>query len=245
MTKWLTQKFQSKSEENFYVKQKEKYYYSVDKILNHRMLADGKREFLISWENYSIRQATWEPESHLDGAYSKLQNYCRDKKLTFSTIKGRVGSNCEITTNSDRYVDIESILQTILSYKNYYYKTLNIQIDHWSVSMNRDGIYLLLLKQHCYVIGYMKQYDIAYVGDGTNMCHSDEIHQLLQHTMGISNIPLDYPDQSMIDYCASSVIAIAPPMMKHFEDDNWNATLRIPISWKNNIKKFRRLKVLQ
>lgn len=235
MTKWITQRFDSQIKQNFYVDQKHKYYFNVDQILDHRILKDGKREFFIKWEDYNLNEATWEPEIHLDGANSKLQNYCKYKKLTFSHIKGRVGSSFAANSNEERFVDIGEILDNIINYKNYYHQTLEISISHWEDNLNQDGIYLIRLKQHCFVLGYMHGERLGYISDGTNMCQEDDYRYELQQMTGTRLIPLTYNDQTKLDYCASSAILIAIAMMANFRNRSWETILTVPVSWKNRI----------
>ena len=38
----------------------------IDKVIDSRKAADGKREFLIKWQGYPPSQNSWEPEENLD-----------------------------------------------------------------------------------------------------------------------------------------------------------------------------------
>ncbi|CAG9857494.1 unnamed protein product [Phyllotreta striolata] len=39
--------------------------FEVDKILDVHFCKDGKREFLVSWKGYSMKESSWEPEENM------------------------------------------------------------------------------------------------------------------------------------------------------------------------------------
>lgn len=63
LTKW---KGKRATEEQKIMKEKD--YYEVEEILDHKGTIAAKRKFLVRWIGYPMSQATWEPECNLDGA---------------------------------------------------------------------------------------------------------------------------------------------------------------------------------
>lgn len=48
----------------------------VERIISHRSVANGEREFLIRWQGHSAADDSWEPESNLTmGAEKLLSDY--------------------------------------------------------------------------------------------------------------------------------------------------------------------------
>ncbi|CAJ0960660.1 unnamed protein product, partial [Mesorhabditis belari] len=62
--------------------------YTVEKVLNHKKLRNGKLEFLIKWEGYGDADNTWEPEENLSCA-NKIAEYWSSKKADIPTEKSR------------------------------------------------------------------------------------------------------------------------------------------------------------
>lgn len=237
LTKWLTQDFVNKAKQNFYNMIKRRYYFEVDKILNHRLLSKGRREFLIKWRYYKLSESTWEPEQHLDGAYSMLQNYCMKNQLTFSSIIGRVGATNDLRSNEDRYVDMEVILETIVKWMEYYYKNLNLTVQFFDNSKDQNGIYLIQFEQHCYTMYLISHLKRAFVADGNNLCLLDKVRAELQRITKWQLTPLIYDQQNYLDQCGSSAVLIALVMMKFHKSPSWPSKLTVPISWKKVIIK--------
>ena len=50
--------------------------YEVEAILRHRGKG-ARRQYLVSWKDYDLSEATWEPESHLANAPDILADYLR------------------------------------------------------------------------------------------------------------------------------------------------------------------------
>ena len=45
------------------------------KIRKSRFVYENIIEYLILWKGYSIEEATWEPEEHLENCYEELENF--------------------------------------------------------------------------------------------------------------------------------------------------------------------------
>ncbi|CAL4226028.1 unnamed protein product, partial [Meganyctiphanes norvegica] len=69
--------------------------YDVEKVIDERVV-DGKKEYLVKWEEWGPAFNTWEPEEHLEGCDEVLKFYTdwRDKSgywvLPDITSKGQV-----------------------------------------------------------------------------------------------------------------------------------------------------------
>ena len=48
--------------------------YEVERILDTRM-HDGKRQYLVHWRGYQYYDATWEPEEHVQGAKTLVNDF--------------------------------------------------------------------------------------------------------------------------------------------------------------------------
>ena len=53
--------------------------YQVESVVAHRVLPNGRREFLLKWENFSSASNTWEPEEHLQ-CEKLLRDYWKRKE---------------------------------------------------------------------------------------------------------------------------------------------------------------------
>ena len=49
--------------------------YQVEKILDHRITPQGKKEMLVKWAYYGPESNSWEPLENLDGSQEVLSDY--------------------------------------------------------------------------------------------------------------------------------------------------------------------------
>jgi hypothetical protein len=75
--------------------------YTVRKILDHRKKANGTLEFLIDWKGYSLKDATWEPETHIVD-HDSVKDYwaALEAKQAVSKAHGRSRSSRRRPTSS-------------------------------------------------------------------------------------------------------------------------------------------------
>ncbi len=60
----------------------------VDKILKHRVTAEGKVEFYVKWLGYDEESAGWEPvENFFVKMNTYIFRYCKDKGVKMDIIK--------------------------------------------------------------------------------------------------------------------------------------------------------------
>ncbi len=57
--------------------------YIVEKVVDVRVTADGKKQYLLKWKNYPSSQNTWEPEEHLNcsALIAAFENSLQEKKM--------------------------------------------------------------------------------------------------------------------------------------------------------------------
>lgn len=235
ITEWKHKGIISKADRLAFKKEKRRHYYEVETILNHDISSD-ERKFLIKWKNYPRTKSTWEPETHLDGAYTSLQNYCIKNSLTLSRIVGKVGSSSDIRSDESRYVDIETILLDINKIKGWHFKNLNIDISIFEGKVRSTGIYLIKLVQHCYVCTVYIDENFGYVADGNNLVFDKGILKELSDIFRMRLIPLQFHQQKFIDHCGSSAIIIATQMMRSYRNKSWPAELVAPKQFINMIQ---------
>ncbi len=58
----------------------EKEEYVVEKIVNRRVLLNGKVEYLLKWKNWASKYNTWEPEEHLTNCPGMIEEYLEEEE---------------------------------------------------------------------------------------------------------------------------------------------------------------------
>lgn len=124
-------------------------------------------------------------------------------------VKPKVGnSNNTARSNSNNWVDMESIINAIKSYYNVpSFSGLQLKI-YSSKHRNVPGLYLLTRMNHCYVV-YVDQDLKKYIADGTNSFINDpDAREDLSLEFG-NLIGVPFKGQLGIDHCGSSAAIIA------------------------------------
>lgn len=55
--------------------------YEVDRVLAHRYNARGVFRYLVSWQGYTLHDATWEPEAKLQNARDAINAYSKSADI--------------------------------------------------------------------------------------------------------------------------------------------------------------------
>lgn len=220
---------------------KAKYYWEVDKILDHKInKRTGERKFLISWTNYNSKQATWEPEHHLDGCYPLLQAYCAEHSLKFSGIQGILGASGideeDRKFNVTNWVEPKVILKIIFDTLAKSRMAINLAIAVFSGLHKIDSIYLFPYQSHCYVILHFAGY--GYIADGTNSCFDPETLDRISDNIGLELKPVRFNQQTAIDHCGSSAVCIAIEFNRAY---NRNIRPTILVASKRQLKRVKEL----
>lgn len=231
-----------KLEEAAPIKSKEKkdFYFEVESILDHRIdNMTGKRDFLVRWKGYPVSASSFEPEEHLDGCYPILQEYCRLKKIEFSTIEGIVGATKDASEETINWVKPSKILETYLKLKPAITPS-NIPakiLDSMTVVKDEDTLYFVPFKGHCYVILYYGDNNLGYVADGKNQFDSHEdIAEELTEYVGIPLVGRKYDHQTADDHCGSSAVIIGLMLARHYHLNLKPDTITAPPRIRKRVK---------
>ena len=60
--------------------------YIVERIMSHQYEKGGRIMFKVKWENFDVKESTWEPLCNLGECKELVEEYCRRKKLNFGKI---------------------------------------------------------------------------------------------------------------------------------------------------------------
>jgi hypothetical protein len=208
---------------------KRKNYYIVKKILDHRTKTVNNvttRHFKLEWNardksDKTKYQTTWEPESHLDGCINLLQDYCKENKLEYSTVKGLLGADKgETGHNIKNWTTMDAILDKLAKLRSWKKQPATIKASEWTSFGCENELFFLPHEQHCYVLLYIHHRRLAYVADGANLFRksrtvADELKELLK----IRLISLPYDSQLKVDHCGSSAILIAFELLKMYQSN--------------------------
>lgn len=192
------------------------FYHDVKSIVNMRE-ADDTRYFQIQWKYSPVR--TWEPEKNLDGCPDLLQNFLVSRGKELSQIKGFVGADTSKSAkvNISNWHTIEDIIQIFRSEASL----LKIELGSLSVAswtsgcLVKDGIYFMDCDQHCYVLLYEHDKELAIIADGQNLYRdNDDTATFIRNIVGVRLISIKYSGQIGLDHCSSSAILIALELAK-------------------------------
>lgn len=168
-------------------------HYEVEKIMNHRRDNYGY-EYHIQWKDYSMSDATWEPERNLLGCpitlrQYKLANHLSDDELPqcFDQTNERAlrrrcyssihldlsGAPADVIVNYHNSVQIcNEVINTLSAFAQRYSKRdKNQQLAVGCLnpkSFRNDGITLIPFKDEVFIILYLKRHDIGFITDINN-----------------------------------------------------------------------------
>lgn len=153
-------------------------------------------------------------ESRLANCYDLLAVYRRDNKLGPPKVsKPKVGfssTNLQIQFNESNWVSTHEILEMVRIFDKKDYKK-NIEIKELDKLDNEDKVYIITTGNHCAVGLFLSNQNKIFLADGWNIyLKSRRTQMIVQDKMpGTTIEPVTFNQQSSIDHCASSAVAIA------------------------------------
>lgn len=191
-------------------------YYEVEKILHHRLTSNG-RQFLVKWKGYEAKDNSWIPEESMDGCLDLLQSYLRQHGLPLTKIEGLMGATRGAQVNESNWVSMNHLITEFNVFKLRYYDTVSIKVHEWIDLPDSDGLYFLNHMNHCFVLLFFKQRNLAFIADGGNSFHEDiTVAQELKQLLNIRLISCKYNQQLKVDFCGSSAILIGLGMIRAY-----------------------------
>lgn len=133
-------------------------------------------EFIIKWKNYDdIDDNSWERTENLLGSLKILKTYCNENNilLDFELLENYYGTEDEEEENTDNFMLYNEVLKTIRKpRKNIEMKT-EVKLLDMEKGITGEGIYLVLLGQHFYIID-KREIQGPILMDGANNCINDK-----------------------------------------------------------------------
>lgn len=172
-----------------------------------------KRRFLVKFKptknNPSITK--WVTEGYMKGCPQLLNKFCEDEGLN-RTFHQEPTDKCGASNpsgNQDNWVSIDKILEAAITYgrKDSIQPTI-LQSKLGPI----DGLFVVKIQHHCFVVLYMASSKVCIVSDGENVYSSDSVARelLLDKLQGARIFKyIPFEGQKEEDHCASSAVGIA------------------------------------
>lgn len=199
---------------------KEKNYYDVVSIKDHRITSDI-REFLIQWKNLGdqVFEDSWQPEDHLDGCVDLLNDYLLKHKLPLTTQASKFGLDptaSGVRSNPNNWTTLEETIKLARRLIQKHYPESKVNIDVWNGQLTSNSIYFIGLNYHLYVAYYISPTEPCYVADGTNHCEQlPRTRNFLKRMLNHRIITCTVKEPVNIDHCATGAILIALDFIKN------------------------------
>jgi len=189
--------------------EKEKYYFEVERISGHQILADRKYLFRIKWKGY--KKQSIKLEENLDRYLDILQEYCLEHQLPRSELLGYYGHNDDGIQNRRNWITIEQMIKTYQKFERYVYGAETISVLEWSRELPAsDSIIVLPYTFHIYLCLYYARRQLCFIADDSNMFNSRyEVNAGLRKLIKCNMIGCFFDQQTKLDYCGSPAVLIS------------------------------------
>lgn len=201
---------------------KNKHYYEVEKIINHKIHGNGTRSFHVKWKNY--RSSNWLPEVHLDGCLDTLQKYCKTNGLLYSALEAKLGSTTRtLEEDESNFVTISKVIDVVSVFRTMKAYQTNLDIGRLPEFDNGDKIFIFGVERHCYVLLYLAP-NRGYIADGLNSyldmpSRRPEVDQVIQAPDSLNIKAIRFDQQIKSDHCGSSGALITLELMRAYKKD--------------------------
>lgn len=219
---------------------KREHFYEIEKILAHKIPATGERYFKIKWKNYSLRSASWEPESNLSGCLNTLQDYCKKKNIHYSNVRGIIGASSRRTEdiNTANWVTIEKIIELFRHYKELLFKSVVLTIKTSTEFGPSDSLHFIDYEYHCFVVLFLAKKKLGIIADGSNVyIENTAYRQELCKILKIRLISCLFNKQNKIDHCGSSAVLIGLELVRAYRDNIRPASVTPPARLRRRVIK--------
>lgn len=197
---------------------KDKDYFEVEKIVDHKYSASGSNsdglQLKIDWKGYP-GQESWIPLENCDGCVKLVNAYFRKNKLGKANLMQRAGATNLAKCNPDIWVPIKKVLLAIESRRSTMKTLAPIQVNFYEKFGNEDGIYILYHRCHLFVVLFIAGSRKCFLADGGNLYLSKPEYQSeIQSILKTRIEPMIFRYQRCVDHCGSSAVVLAIEMIR-------------------------------
>lgn len=219
----------------------------VEAIIGHRYVS-GKRQYAIRYRGYDSIDDTYEPLYNLNCS-DLLREYWDRTGINPNDgkeYKNRRSKHCRKGDNCNS-VHSGTLMRAIRTYSMYLKVDRNglevAQFPGSDALPDRDMIYVHLYNGHWYVILLLPSIDSYYVADGANSVLKPAILGKLRRDVSRPLRPKRFLQQSGIDHCGASAVAITLTWMRQYKRkqyDSENIIITFKAVYKRIVKQLHK-----
>lgn len=202
---------------------KERNSYEVEEILAYTEVHQDYKTpaFLVKWKGYSSDSDSWVKIKDMIGCVDLAQDFLRRNGFGPASSKelpGLMGADEDDDFNTDNWLTMDTVLETLKKYRKWYFKTVTIEIKEWTDGFtDEDGLYILNHRYHGYVLLYFHEKKHALIADGRNLFREKlSINEEIKKLTGIRLISIPFHQQLHVDDCGSSAILIGLELLRNY-----------------------------
>lgn len=216
---------------------KEKEYFEVFKILDHKVESE-EFLFLVSWAGYPSTKNSWLPPRFLDGCHRLMKKYFDEHPEARCSLPNKLGCSLldPLPPNENNWVEIDTVIEFVKNYivmKKGYNKNLSITKDIGDL----EDLAIFSHEHHAVVARKFPTGII--IADGTNdILNSIALQKYMKELFFPNPIKvLEFKEQVRADECASSAAIIAIEFCKTTNTDEVPNIIWAPKNLRRELRK--------
>lgn len=188
--------------------------YEIMTVLGIRGRGPGT-EYLIRWKGYPKYRDEWVNEENCSGCVPEINKFRHSRGLASCKLVARGGASATkpgAKYNYDNWVTMEQIMSAVRTFDRFpYSRAIEIKQFNYSLDLlQSDAIYIIMIGTHFIVSLTIVEESTSYVADGGNNCLANiNLQNEIKDTLETSIKPIPFNQQTGIDHCGSSAVALA------------------------------------